>query len=101
MLRVKLLPAGVELALPAGERLLDVLDEAALDASALPHACRAANCGACQLRVLSGAALLAPPDARERTLLTELVAGPDDRLGCQLCAAPDAENGEVIVRSRP
>src|SRR5690349_3199040 len=98
--RVRLLPAGVELVLAHSERLLDALDDAALAASALPHACRAANCGACQLQVLAGAELLAPPDERERALLAELAAGPEDRLGCQLHAAVQG-NGEVIVRSRP
>jgi ferredoxin len=97
MIRVRLEPAGVELGLPPGERLLDALDEAQHADSALPSSCRAANCGACLVHVLEGGTKLAAAGTRERALLQELGAADDQRLGCQIHAEQDAA-GVVVLR---
>jgi ferredoxin len=96
MIRIRLEPAGLELALPPGERLLDALDDAQLTQSALPSSCRAANCGECLLRVTEGGSKLAPASARERAMLRELGAGQEQRLGCQVHAELGA-SGAVVV----
>jgi ferredoxin len=97
VLRVRLEPAGVEVALAEGERLLDALDDQQHTRAALPTACRAANCGACRVRVLAGSALLASAEPRELLLLEELGAAQDERLGCQL-HAEDGADGLVVLR---
>jgi ferredoxin len=97
MVRVRLEPAGMDIALAEGERLLDALDDQQHTRSTLPSACRAANCGACRVHVLAGSALLASAEAREGQLLKELGAAPDERLGCQLHAG-DSADGLVVLR---
>jgi ferredoxin len=92
---VRLQPSGVELEVAPGERLLDALDEAERVAFAL--ACRAANCGSCRLRVLSGQAALAPPGPREQRTLAQLAAASDERLGCQVVLAADSGDEEVVL----
>ena len=80
-----------EIEIAPGERVLDALDEHG-ESGRIAAACRAANCGACRLRVVAGAALVRPPDANERSLL----GGPDDeRLGCQLVVL--AGEGELVL----
>jgi adenylate cyclase len=94
-LRVRMEPAGVELDVPAGERLLDAADAQARPG--LPVACRAASCGACLVRVLHPDAPFEPPAARERELLATLGATPDQRLGCQLRARASLPRNVGIV----
>ena len=100
MIRVRLesqrADAAVELELPPGERLLDALDDAQLEQSALPSSCRAANCGECLVRVLEGGTKLAPASPRERALLRELGASDEQRLGCQVHAEIGA-SGSVVM----
>lgn len=79
-----------ELEIAPGERVLDALDEHG-ESGRIAAACRAANCGACRVRVVAGAALVRPPDASERSLLSE----PDERLGCQLVVVAGA--GELVL----
>jgi ferredoxin len=98
VLRVRLEPAGVELALAEDERLLDALDDGQQHTrAALPTACRAGNCGACRVRVLAGSAFLSPAEPHELRLLQELKAGDDERLGCQVHSA-GAAGGLVVLR---
>jgi ferredoxin len=102
VLRVRLEPAlrggaVIELPLPERDRLLDALDDQQHTRTALPSACRAANCGACRVRVVAGSALLASAEVRELQLLKELGAGQDERLGCQLHAGEGAD-GLVVLR---
>ena len=94
---VRLEPAGVELSLAAGERLLDALDETQQTRCALPSACRAGNCGTCRVEVLAGNALLAPADGQEVAVLRELGAGAAERLGCQVYASRGAA-GVLVLR---
>jgi ferredoxin len=89
--------AHVELALAPGERLLDALDDAQHTRSALPTACRAANCGECLVQVIEGDTQLAPASPRERALLRELAVSEGRRLGCQLHAEIGA-SGTVVLR---
>ena len=88
---------AVELELPPGERLLDALDDAQLEQSALPSSCRAANCGECLVRVLEGGTKLAPASPRERALLRELGADEALRLGCQVHAEMGASGSVVML----
>jgi adenylate cyclase len=88
--RVRFTSGSFELDLPAGERLLDALDEQGI--SGLPIACRGANCGACRVRVERGAALLTPAASDEQRTLRELGCAPDERLACQLVCT-----GEGVV----
>jgi ferredoxin len=91
--RVCLLPSGVTVEVPAGERLLDVLDEGEI--AGLPTACRGATCGACLVRVVAGGELLEPAGAEERRTLAGLSGG---RLGCQIVCRGE---GEVTVTVPP
>jgi ferredoxin len=68
---------------PAGERLLDVLDERE-GGGALPIACRGATCGACRVRVERGSAQLLPAAPDELRTLRELHCPPEERLACQV-----------------
>src|SRR5579859_4210524 len=79
----------------AGERLVDVCDEAH---APVPFSCRSASCGTCRIEVLEGADLLEPPRDDELEILD--LFGDDPRrwrLACQarLCA------GAGCVRVRP
>jgi ferredoxin len=95
---LRLLPDGPSLPLPAGERVLDVLDDA-WPGAGLPTACRAGNCGACLVAVMSHPEQLEPPDSRERETLRAIGAAPSDRLGCQLRARRVPTSGaEVVLR---
>lgn len=92
MLRIEVIGSGT-VECPAGERLIDVFDEAR---GLVGFGCRGATCGICALEVVEGGALLAAPDAIERIALEELEAGPDERLACRAAAGP--ESGLVRVR---
>ena len=83
MIRVRFASEGFELDLPAGERLLDAIDEQGITGLA-PLACRGATCGTCRVRVERGAALLMSPASDEQRTLRELGCGADERLACQL-----------------
>jgi ferredoxin len=95
--RVRFEPSGLELEVPAGERLLDVADEH-LELG-LPAACRAGNCGVCLLRVRAGANALLAPAHVEQQALAALRSAPAQRLGCQVCIRPDLgpDQGPVIL----
>lgn len=96
--RVRVLPADVELWLAPGERVLDASDERAEHGRApLPTRCRAANCATCLVRVRRGTQALQPPDERERELLQLLDASPEQRLGCQLSIRNDTGVDSVVI----
>ena len=88
--RVRFTSAGFELDLPAGERLLDALDEHEL-ASRARVQCRGATCGACRVRVERGASLLMPAGREERRTLGELGCDESERLACQLVCTGEGE----------
>lgn len=104
MARLTLLPAGLELAVGAGERVLDALDlRDEGPGRVLPVRCRAANCATCLVRIEVGAELLTPADAREREVLEQLGATDDQRLGCQMCIRVDSDgpaSGAGVIRLR-
>ena len=70
----------------AGERLLDLFDEAA---APMVFSCRSASCGVCRVDVETGSDLLAPPEEDERETLDAFSSPHARRLACQvrLCAA--------------
>ena len=45
--------------------------------------CRAADCGICNIRILSGAESLSKKTVGEADFLTAMRADPDERLSCQ------------------
>ena len=53
-------------------------------ATGLEFDCRKADCGICNIRVLSGAEKLSPPTAAEADFLKAMRADPDERLACQV-----------------
>lgn len=92
MLRIEVIGAGT-VECPAGERLLDVFDEAR---GLVGFGCRGATCGICAIDVVEGGELLTGPDAIERIALEELEAGPHERLACRVVAG----QGSGLVRVR-
>lgn len=80
----------LELVVPAGERLVDLVDEQ--PGLSLPFACRAANCGTCLVRVRAGEALVEPPGEWERVVLERVGADEHTRLGCQLRINNDTDS---------
>lgn len=93
-MRIRLMPLDRVATLAPGERLLDVLDETGLPA--LPIACRSANCGICTVIVRDGRGL-APPEPDEQRFLSGLGVAACQRLGCQIHAAWDSSDEEVVV----
>jgi len=95
-MRVRLMPLGTVATLEPGERLLDALDDIGLPV--LPTACRAANCGICVVVVRGDGAGLAPPGPAEQRLLCGLGASSaNQRLGCQIHAASEPSDTEVVL----
>jgi ferredoxin len=94
VLRIRLQPQGVVLESSGAERLLDCLDEHALDqierdpaqidATTFPVSCRGARCASCRVRVLHGAQHLQPAAADELDTLRLCGAAPEERLACQV-----------------
>lgn len=77
--------AVLSLDAPAGERVLDLLDE---HGSPIPLSCRAANCGTCRVELREGAELVVAPSPAERLVL----AGASGRLACQLRLLPQGQH---------
>jgi len=93
-MRIRLMPLDKVATLAPGERLLDVLDEAGVPL--LPTACRSANCGICTVIVRDDRGL-APPKRDEARFLAALGVAASQRLGCQIHAALDSSDEEVVV----
>lgn len=100
MVRLEVIgPDGAVLAVleaPAGERVIDALDDAR---APVDLGCRSATCGICMVEVVEGGAALAPPDPIEHLALDELGAAPGDRLACRAAIGPAADG--VTLRLRP
>lgn len=94
-MRVRLMPLGKVATLEPGDRLLDVLDESGLPV--LPTACRSANCGICIVIVRGEGFGLAPPAAAEQRFLEGLGVSAGQRLGCQVHAASEPTDAEVVM----
>jgi len=96
-MRVRFEPSGREIYVPAGERLLDALDEQ--PAEEVAFACRGAHCGTCRVRVVEGADRVAPALARELETLAELGAEDGERLACQVVLREGASARVVLLVS--
>lgn len=60
------------------------------------HPCRGEGiCGKCDVQVVEGAALLAPPTETERALLAREACDPDARMSC--LALPSG-SGTIVIR---
>ena len=90
-------PLGVRATIRPGQRLLDVLDDEGRPA--FRTACRAGNCGACRLTLLTGQAEWRAPSSREHTTLMQLRAAANERLGCQLVLLGDPP-GELELETK-
>ena len=77
---VRFEPAGVEVEVKAGTRIVDVTD--AHPEAQVPYSCRSANCGTCRAEVREGAAAFQAPDDEELSVL-DLFG--DDPLKVRLC----------------
>lgn len=72
----------------------------ACQAAGLPIASACSGRGACArclVTVLSGAAALSRPGARERRLLARVGAGPDQRISCQCRVADPSAEVEITT----
>lgn len=72
--------AGEPFRVPAGSTLQELDD---LHRTALVFGCRAAQCGACVIRITSGATHLNQPEQDELDVLDVLGVDGDHRLACQ------------------
>ena len=93
--RLRWFPGDVSLEIPLDEAFIDAVDyRREID---LPMACRAANCGTCRVRILSGASGVIPPDDWERKVLAEAKAEAGERLACQLRFSGDPACPEIVL----
>ena len=65
---------------PSDYALIDMCEDQ--DTSIL-FGCRDGACGACMIRVISGAENISPMQESERDFLETMVAEPNERLACQ------------------
>ncbi|NUT51175.1 MAG: (2Fe-2S)-binding protein [Saccharothrix sp.] len=78
--------AGVPFHVPAGTTLQQLCDT---HPTPVVFGCRAAQCGACVIRVTSGTEHLSPPGDDELDVLDVLGADADHRLACQCTVLGD------------
>ncbi|SHJ55023.1 2Fe-2S iron-sulfur cluster binding domain-containing protein [Paraburkholderia terricola] len=90
---VKLMPQGIEVALPAGSPLTE-LEFELYGQESIPFGCKAGVCGACVIEVQEGLDHLGNKGKDEKTFL-ESLGYPDEifRLACQ-CRV----TGAVIIK---
>ena len=87
--KLTILPAGIEILLPAGSPLTEVEYEA--PQRLIPFGCRSGSCGACVIKVLEGLDSLGEPDPDELDFLEDLGrTGGTHRLACQCRLRGDA-----------
>lgn len=72
--------AGREIEVAAGTTMQLICDE---HDTPVTFGCRAARCGACMIKVMSGADNLSPAGPDERAVLDVLALSPDCSLACQ------------------
>ncbi|MFI6094960.1 2Fe-2S iron-sulfur cluster-binding protein [Lentzea sp. NPDC051213] len=72
--------AGSSIEVAAGTTMQHICDE---NDTPVTFGCRAARCGACMIKVMSGADNLSPAEPDERAVLDVLAMSPDCRLACQ------------------
>ncbi|MFD2175217.1 MULTISPECIES: ferredoxin FdxC [Rhodobacter] len=65
---------------PPGTRIIEMSEKVG---SGITYGCREGECGTCLTHVLEGAENLSEPSALEMRVLSENLAGSDDRLACQ------------------
>ncbi|MDR2164423.1 MAG: (2Fe-2S)-binding protein [Zoogloeaceae bacterium] len=82
---------GTTLTVSAGTRLIEVSEQAGAH---LVCGCREGECGACLVRVVSGAEYLSEPSVLEDQVLKELSVPWDQRLACQARVL----GGEIVVK---
>ncbi|MET9119096.1 2Fe-2S iron-sulfur cluster-binding protein [Streptomyces longwoodensis] len=87
--KLTILPAGIDVLLPAGSPLTEV--EYEVQQRPIPFGCRSGSCGACVIEVLDGLASLGEPDPDELDFLEDLGrTGGTHRLACQCRLRGDA-----------
>ena len=78
---------------PAGTRIIEMSEKVG---SGITYGCREGECGTCITHILEGAETLSEPDVLELRVLSENLAGKDDRLACQcrvLCGSVKVRPG--------
>ncbi|NBO37749.1 (2Fe-2S)-binding protein [bacterium] len=84
--RVFFLLEDLEVEVPAGTRLPEVVEASGAD---ITFGCKSGTCGTCRVRVVEGIENLSQPTPEERDFLAALSARPNERLGCQFCIQGD------------
>lgn len=80
--RVHFVLEDLEVEVPSGVKLVEVVDAAGADVT---FGCRTGTCGTCRVKITEGMENLSAHTPEERDFLTALDAAPDERLGCQFC----------------
>ena len=78
---------------PTGGALVDICDDVE---APVPFSCRGASCGTCRVEIITGAQLLAPPQADELDVLAAFGNLPNHRLAC--CAQVLEGSGVIELR---
>lgn len=84
--RVHFVLEDLEVEVPQGVRLVEVVDAAGADVT---FGCRTGTCGTCRVKITRGMENLSAHTPEERDFLTALDAPADERLGCQFCVLGD------------
>jgi ferredoxin len=77
---VKILPQEKSIEIPNGKTIQEATD--GMDVGIL-YGCRSGRCGSCIVRVVENMDNLSHPEKREKIVLKNLMATPDERLACQ------------------
>ncbi len=80
MASVKILPQKKIFEIATGKTIQEGTGE--LDVGIL-YGCRSGRCGSCIIRVVENMENLSHPEKRERVILRNLMATPEERLACQ------------------
>lgn len=93
MAKVRFEPAGYEVDVQPGTRLIDVTDK--FPEAKVPFSCRSASCGTCRVRVDAGMGALESPEDDELEVLEAFGNEKHVRLCCQLQLGSDS-NPEAV-----
>ncbi len=80
MAKVTILPQKKVIEIPNGKAIQEGSD--GLDVGIL-YGCRSGRCGSCIVRVVENMDNLSHPEKREKIVLKNLMATPEERLACQ------------------
>jgi len=87
---VKISNNDQEIEVTAGTRILHMAES---NSTPLLFGCRAASCGVCVIKILSGMENIGPIKSDEKEVLDSMSADKDERLGCQAIV-----NGDITLK---